>query len=111
MQNSRLDFSKSSLIAIVLFSFLSITSSAVFAESSDYNLSGYWNNGKEYISQYQGKLTVFVNKRKRGPFLGWYTGAKTIAVNFSDSGGCCTAKITGDGEIIRWSNGTKWMKD
>ena len=100
-----------SLRTVMLFAFMLMVSTTLFAESPVYNLSGNWNNGNEYISQYQGRLTVFVNKKKRGPFIGWYTADNSIAVNFTDSGGCCTAKITGDGEIIRWSNGTKWVKD
>jgi len=76
-----------------------------------YNLSGSWNNGKEHIFQYKGKLTVFIENKKRGPFLGWYTGDNSIAVNFTDDGGCCIGNITGNGEIIRWSNGSKWVKD
>ena len=96
------------LLSGVLASLL--LSSAAFAADHP-PLTGTWNNGSEMIQEYDGKLTVFVSKRTRGPFFGWFTSSNSIAVSFTDDGGCCTATITGDGEVLRWSNGTKWVKD
>lgn len=74
-----------------------------------YNLSGVWAGGQATIRQYNGNLTVYVGRR--GPFMGWFNGPDSIAVNFTDDPGCCTAKITGDGEVLRWSNHSKWLKE
>lgn len=74
-----------------------------------YNLSGTWAGGQATIRQYYDNLTIQIGRR--GPFLGWFTGPDSIAVNFTDDPGCCTAKITGNGEVLRWSNNSKWLKE
>ncbi len=108
-----LSLPKSTLQRLLLPTCLLLLGMSAPASATDasYNLAGSWNNGSEVISEYQGKLTIFINKRTRGPFLGWYTSGNTIAVSFTDDNGCCTGSITGEGEIIRWSNGTKWVRD
>jgi hypothetical protein len=74
-----------------------------------YDLSGTWAGGQATIQQYHGNLTVYVGRR--GPFRGWFTGPYSIAVSFTDDPGCCTARITGNGEVLRWSNHSKWLKE
>ena len=105
-----INLSNTQWLTICLVMLLALSDSARAADTN-YNLTGSWNNGSEKISEYQGRLTIFINNRARGPFLGWYTGENTLAVNFTDDGGCCTGNVTGGGEIIRWSNGTKWVRD
>jgi len=73
----------------------------------DYDLTGAW--GDATISQSGDSLTV--SMPDRGPFDGWYTDPDTIEVSFVDDPGCCTGDISGGGEVIRWSNGTTWVKD
>lgn len=72
-----------------------------------YNLSGGW--GAATIIQNGDELTITMPNR--GPFLGRYVGPHDIAVAFHDDPGCCTGVVTNQGQVIRWSNRTVWVKN
>jgi hypothetical protein len=72
-----------------------------------FNLTGMW--GAATILQSGDSLTVTIPNR--GTFQGIYIDPVIISVTFTDDPGCCTGTVSGGGEVIRWSNGSTWIKN
>lgn len=88
---------------------LSWSNGTVWKKVKTIDLSGRWSNGVATIKQTKDKVFVYVGNR--GPFKGHYSKKnRTLLVDFKDDAGCCTAKVSKDGNTLKWSNNTTWAK-
>lgn len=75
------------------------------------SLAGSWGHGGAVIEGSGPNFVVTMPQVGRGPFKGKFTGPRAIDVAFFDDPGCCTGTVLDGHDVIRWSNGTTWVRD
>lgn len=75
------------------------------------SIAGSWGKGGAIIEGTGATFVVKLPNSGRGPFNGKFTGPRKVDVTFYDDPGCCTGTVVDGNEVIRWSNGTAWVRD